>query len=514
MILATVAVIFVVALIYYFSRKFSYFKRHGLPYETGYFPLGSTNSWKMMTGSLSFANVVDDIYYKYKDEKCAGYYGPLGDPILVVRDWELSKKVLIKDFDHFVDRRPFAIDEKLDPYFSRMMVMMRGEAWKSMRSIMTPVFTSGRLKNMIPTMNKIAGQLIGQTRKLGDSPVHTKKLFKDFAMEVIMATGFGVEVNSWDDDNHIVKKMVDKLMGYDGNPLFILKFLFLFSFPKLGSFLGIKVSDAKAEKFFVDIIEQTMKQRKGEGASEQKNDLIDILLKAMEDSKNSQEGHSNSSSVLAQMSDEEKELVVVSQGLLMFFAGFDTISTTLALTFHFLATNPDLQEKLLAEVRKVMNDNGGDLTYDCLNKLHYTDAFINEAMRCYNFVGALERVCVKPYYIPEYGFYVPEGMLVQVPGQTMMQDEEFLANPKLFNPDNYFEGKVAPAMMNLNFGLGPRNCIAMRFAMMQVKLVVAHMVSTFAVLQCEKTPKELIPNPLNASLLPKGDLWVSFQPRK
>lgn len=77
-----------------------------------------------------------------------------------------------------------------------------------MRSIMTPVFTSGRLKNMIPTMNKIAGQLIGQTRKLGDSPVHTKKLFKDFAMEVIMATGFGVEVNSWDDDNHIVKKMV------------------------------------------------------------------------------------------------------------------------------------------------------------------------------------------------------------------------------------------------------------------------------------------------------------------
>lgn len=165
-----------------------------------------------------------------------------------------------------------------------------------------------------------------------------------------------------------------------------------------------------------------------------------------------------------------------------------------------------------------MDTNAGELTYDCLSKMKYTEAFIFESMRVYNFVGPLERVCVKPYYIPELHYYIPEGMVVQVPCQTMMQDEDFVSNPKSFNPDNYMEEgkKSLPSALlaTTTFGVGPRNCIAMRFAMMQVKLVVAQMVHSFAVLPCDKTPKELIPDPMNSSLLPKEALVVTFEPRK
>ena len=164
-----------------------------------------------------------------------------------------------------------------------------------------------------------------------------------------------------------------------------------------------------------------------------------------------------------------------------------------------------------------MDANAGELTYDCLNKLKYTEAFIHESHRLYNFVGALERVCVKPYYIPELNYYIPEGMIVQLPCQTMMQDEAFISDPKSFNPDNYSEEakKDLPStvLSTASFGVGPRNCIAMRFAMMQVKLVVAHMIHNFAILPCDKTIKEMIPDPMDASLLPKGSLWVTFEPR-
>ena len=182
---------------------------------------------------------------------------------------------------------------------------------------MTPIFTSGRLKGMVPTMNSIADKMREVVHK-NPKEVKTKVLFKDYAMEVIMAVGFGVEVNAWNDDNHIVKKNVDTYMGYDGSPWLLIKFMLSFLAPSIFNGLGLKVFDAKSEAFFVDIISQTMRQRKADGTK--KNDLIDLLLNALED-----EGSKN---LMANLTEAEKELLVISQALLMFMAG-KSVSTLL-----------------------------------------------------------------------------------------------------------------------------------------------------------------------------------------
>jgi len=74
---------------------------------------------------------------------------------LVVRDLEIAKHILVKDFDHFVDRRPLHMNNEANKYFLGMLVMMTGERWKTMRSIVTPVFTSGKLKAMMPIIHKV-----------------------------------------------------------------------------------------------------------------------------------------------------------------------------------------------------------------------------------------------------------------------------------------------------------------------------------------------------------------------
>jgi cytochrome P450 len=79
----------------------------------------------------------------------------MGAKSLVVRDIEIAKHILVKDFDYFVDRRPFEMSKKANKYFMGNLAMMTGDKWKSMRGIMSPVFTSGKLKSMMPIINKV-----------------------------------------------------------------------------------------------------------------------------------------------------------------------------------------------------------------------------------------------------------------------------------------------------------------------------------------------------------------------
>jgi cytochrome P450 family 9 len=84
-----------------------------------------------------------------------GTYGAFGSRFLIVRDLEIAKHVLVKDFDHFVDRRPVELSKKANKYIGGMLTTMTGEKWKTMRSIMSPVFTSGKLRSMMPTIHKV-----------------------------------------------------------------------------------------------------------------------------------------------------------------------------------------------------------------------------------------------------------------------------------------------------------------------------------------------------------------------
>jgi len=65
----------------------------------------------------------------------------------LIRDLELVKNILVKDFQYFIDH-VLSLDEKLDPLFSRALPAMKGQTWRHWRTNLTPVFTSGKKKIM------------------------------------------------------------------------------------------------------------------------------------------------------------------------------------------------------------------------------------------------------------------------------------------------------------------------------------------------------------------------------
>jgi len=82
---------------------------------------------------------------KQKNLPYMGYAEGLSNGF-VVRDVELLKNIMIKDFDYFPDRRTF--DAKGDPHIGKMLIFLKGEEWKQMRSALSPTFTTGKIKRM------------------------------------------------------------------------------------------------------------------------------------------------------------------------------------------------------------------------------------------------------------------------------------------------------------------------------------------------------------------------------
>jgi cytochrome P450 len=68
-------------------------------------------------------------------------------PSLLIRDLELVKNILVKDFHTFMDRT-LSVKEKLDPLFANSLPFLNGQLWRHLRTNLTPVFTSRKMKKM------------------------------------------------------------------------------------------------------------------------------------------------------------------------------------------------------------------------------------------------------------------------------------------------------------------------------------------------------------------------------
>ncbi|KAK8787084.1 hypothetical protein V5799_023139 [Amblyomma americanum] len=104
-------------------------------------------------------------------------------------------------------------------------------------------------------------------------------------------------------------------------------------------------------------------------------------------------------------------------------------------------------------------------------------------------VPRVERSPCQDYIFGDTGIKVKKDDMVAVPVYALHHDPQYFPDPLTFNPERFNEQNMASIQpyTYLPFGAGPRNCIAMRFALQTVKLSVLHTIKNVQLVRTEQT---------------------------
>jgi hypothetical protein len=86
------------------------------------------------------------IYNEHSNKPYVGIFS-FDKPSLLIRNLDLVKNIVVKDFQNFTDRI-FSVEDTFDPLFALNLGMLKGQLWRHLRTKLTPVFTSSKMKMM------------------------------------------------------------------------------------------------------------------------------------------------------------------------------------------------------------------------------------------------------------------------------------------------------------------------------------------------------------------------------
>ncbi|KAM6963025.1 cytochrome P450 2J2-like [Aplochiton taeniatus] len=175
---------------------------------------------------------------------------------------------------------------------------------------------------------------------------------------------------------------------------------------------------------------------------------------------------------------DEANLVLCS--LDMFLAGTETTSTTLQWAIIFLIKHPHVQEKVHAEIDRVIGQSRQPAMADRPN-LPYTDAVIHEVQRMGNIVPLNgPRMAVTDTTLG--GYFIPKGTSVIPILTSVLFDETEWETPGIFNPGRFLDvdGKLVKREAFLPFSAGKRACLGEGLARMELFLFFVNLFQKFS----------------------------------
>ncbi|GAB1602225.1 cytochrome P450 3A24-like [Argonauta hians] len=494
--------------LYLFGRRtFSQFKAIGVHGPVPISHLGNLMEMKKLTFNKAFKvwrEKYGDIY--------GVYFGVL--PMLVICDPEIIQEILVKRFSNFTNRALIVGDE----ISKASVAAARDDHWKYLRTVLTPSFTSSKMRAMNVMIQKCADRLVANISKLAEKGEATevKKLFSAYTMDVICATGFGMDVDSQQNpDDPFVQKANEIFKISLFNPILFLLFLlpssanFIEKSGLVRIFLGNQIH---FRKFCRKLIEE----RKKRGIdNEMQRNLLGLMIKAQLKGHETLPAEAEKELQLENVTDwrtkrgiTDKE--ILAQCLIAFLAGFESTATTLNFFSYLMTINPEAQQKVYEEIENVL---AGELPdYDNVQKLTYLEMCMDETLRLYPFGTQLNREANKTCTIK--GLTIPKGLAVRISVDAIHYNPKYWPKPEEFIPERFSEeGKAKQVPFTyLPFGGGPRICLGMRLAKLEFKIAAVQMIRNFKLLPTEKTEVPLV---LSEELVlkAKNGIWVKFERR-
>lgn len=365
---------------------------------------------------------------------------------LLVSRPEAVEQVLVSESDSFI--KHFAL--RSNPFaavLGKGLLTSKGDFWLRQRRLIQPAFHRPRVHALGATMVRLADRHVaawraGETRDLLSEMID---LTVAIAVKALLDADVGEEGRD-------VGAALQVLQETFADRLGVLLLMPLW-FPTAGN-----RRLRRAVRRIDDVIARLIRERRRSGA--RGDDVLSLLLNAQD--------QDPSCLTRRQLHDEVMTLVL---------AGHETTALALAWTFYLLATHPEADAELAAELRAVLG--GRPPTAEDLPRLRFADAVVAEALRLFPPVDVVGREAVAPCEVG--GYPVRPGVTVLMSPWVVQRDPRFFEEPEQFLPQRWLDGLAhrLPRYAYFPFGGGPRLCIGKDFALQESVLVLAAVARTF-----------------------------------
>ncbi|GBM55882.1 Thromboxane-A synthase [Araneus ventricosus] len=187
---------------------------------------------------------LDEWFQKYG--KIVGFY--LGTrPCVLIKDVDLLKRIQVTDFHNFMNR-PISLErksgknaDKKNIPVSKNLQLLRDKKWKEIRSIITPFFSTSKIKQMVPIMNTTIDSFMSKVENKCEAgeEFDIYPMYEGLTIDIIAWTAFGIQTDSQNNPNDILLRTNNILFSEEiTSPVYVLAmdmFLFLYRFHLLNS---------------------------------------------------------------------------------------------------------------------------------------------------------------------------------------------------------------------------------------------------------------------------------------
>jgi len=407
------------------------------------FPAGNTR-FKSLT--QSFKAIKDPLSYVSEEmAKFSGTYSgfmPDKGQVIVTQNGDFVNYVLRENHTNY--KKAKQDTEIVDKQLGSSLLFVNGDDWRRQRRLIQPAFHHNSIHQLYETVMHTVSEYSDNLPQ--GARVDVYPLMRELSFSVLINSLFNINMS---------RQMTDELSR---------------AFTDLQTFMAKDVLQPFRRVFYPLTGEERRLVKQWDG--------VRIMLRGMVAQRRADETpHNDLLAMLMNARYEDTgegmdEEQLISELLILLFAGHETTGSTLSWLLYLVAANQQVYDKLMSITAKIdMIDSPRD---------SYINAIINEGMRLYPSVWINERVAIKDDEFNGYTYPAGTSILTYIYG--MHRYEGYWENPAVFNPERFLtpEGSIDKNIKNyFPFGAGPRMCVGNNFAMAEMAFALYAIFKTF-----------------------------------
>lgn len=411
---------------------------------------------------------------RYGDPFCTS---AISGPTIITCTPEGARALLTADPELFTVADP----ELLLPLLGdKSLLLLSGEVHRTERKLLGPPFHGDRMRAYGTLMRDIALKYAAALPL--NTPLRALDTTQSISLEVILRAVFGVDSDRVEDFRRVI---IDLIAAF--GPLLIF-------FPKLRrSLFGLGPWDrftARRDRLNRMLEEEMSRRSAAPAQSQNRHDILSLLMAArQEDGSPLPRNHLRD------------ELIT------LLFAGHETTGLSLAWALYHLHRSPEvlakLREELAAHPQAVTSQP------DVLTQLPYLTAVCHETLRLHPLAPVIPpRELRRPFEF--LGYTLPAGLKITVGTMRLHKREELYPDPLTFRPERFI-GRTFSPFEYMPFGGGVRRCLGAAFALYEMKIVLATLLSSCRIELASHEPVREVRR--NAVMAPSGGVQLVIKER-